>query len=299
MLYYRRKILLALLEVFENQLTAKSLQKYLFLFTRTQNKKAFDFVPYRYGCFSFQANQDLATMQKYGYLEIVQQNNGRFIKIKEKGNYLSLLTKQDKSILLGTKKKFGALAQDDLIRYTYQQFPYYATKSAIAHKLLTAEELQSIEQQKRSFSDTRLFSIGYEGVTLETYINKLIINDVRVLCDVRKNAFSQKYGFSKSQLKTACEGVGIEYVHVSELGIVSDKRRELNTQSDYDRLFMEYEKTSLKENSEALLRIRNLLKSKKRVAITCFENNPSQCHRTRVANKLLHFPDADYTLKNI
>lgn len=30
MLYYRRKILLALLEVFEGQLTAKSLQKYLF-----------------------------------------------------------------------------------------------------------------------------------------------------------------------------------------------------------------------------------------------------------------------------
>lgn len=299
MLYYRRKILLALLEVFENQLTAKSLQKYLFLFTRTQNKKAFDFVPYRYGCFSFQANQDLATLQKYGYLEIAQQNTGRFIRIKEEGNYLSMITKQDKSAMLDTKKNFGALKQDELIRYTYQKFPYYATKSTIAEKLLTIDELNAIEQQKRLFNNTCLFSIGYEGITLETYINKLIINDVRVLCDVRKNAFSQKYGFSKSQLKTACEGVGIQYVHFSELGIVSDKRQELNTQNDYNQLFLEYEQTSLKENTEALFRLRNLLRSKKRIAVTCFENNPTQCHRTRVAHALLDFPDADYSFKNL
>ena len=37
MLYYRRKILLALLETFGGKLTAKSLQKYLFLFTRKQD----------------------------------------------------------------------------------------------------------------------------------------------------------------------------------------------------------------------------------------------------------------------
>ncbi len=87
MLYYRRKILLALLEVFEGQLTAKSLQKYLFLFTRSQNEKSFDFVPYRYGCFSFQANQDISTMAKYGYLEVKEEPYGRFIELKQTGNY--------------------------------------------------------------------------------------------------------------------------------------------------------------------------------------------------------------------
>jgi hypothetical protein len=66
MLYYRRKVLLALLEIFGGQLTAKSFQKYLFLFTRKQEIKVFDFVPYKYGCFSFQANQDIATLKTYG-----------------------------------------------------------------------------------------------------------------------------------------------------------------------------------------------------------------------------------------
>ena len=80
MLYYRRKILLALLEVFGGQLTAKSLQKFLFLFTRKQEIKAFDFVPYKYGCFSFQANQDIVTLSKYGYVEITTTETGRYIR---------------------------------------------------------------------------------------------------------------------------------------------------------------------------------------------------------------------------
>ncbi len=299
MLYYRRKILLALLEIFDGQLTAKSFQKYLFLFTRKQEKKAYDFIPYRYGCFSYQANQDLATMQKYGYIEIAEQTSGRYIKIKQSGDYLGLLSSADRQFLCEVKENFGELNQQELIKYTYQKFPYYATKSAIAHKLLNAAELEAVENQKRNFTESQLFSIGYEGITLETYINKLIINDVHVLCDVRKNAFSQKYGFSKSQLKKACEGVGIEYLHIPDLGIVSDKRKELNTQNDYDNLFQEYEQTSLKQNNEALLKIRNLLNTKKRVAVTCFEKNPAQCHRTRVANALLKLPDSDYPLKNL
>ena len=299
MLYYRRKIVLALLELFKEQLTAKSLQKYLFLFTRKQTKKAYDFIPYRYGCFSFQANQDLATMQKYGYLEIVEQPTGRYIKIKQSDNYLALITPVDRQAMVEIKESYGKLSQRDLIRYTYQKFPYYATKSAIAHELLNSEELAIVEKQKRTYTESQLFSIGYEGISLETYINKLVINDVHVLCDVRKNALSQKYGFSKNQLKKACEGVGIRYIHVPKLGIESDKRRELNTQKDYDALFEYYEKTSLKNNNEALQMVREIIKQEKRVALTCFEKNTLQCHRTRVANALLNFPDKNYTLKTL
>ena len=242
MLYYRRKIILALLEVFNGQLTVKSLQKYLFLFTRGQSVKSFDFIPYRYGCFSFQANQDLSTMQKYGYLEIVEEQEGRFIKLKQDGEYLKMVKEADQQGLQDVKAVFGSMTQTELIRYTYQKYPYYAINSAIADSLLTKDELKKVEKQKRTFSEPQLFSIGYEGISLETYINKLIINDVHVLCDVRKNAFSQKYGFSKSQLQKACTGVGIRYVHFPDLGIESQHRQKLNTQADYDCLFDNYEK---------------------------------------------------------
>lgn len=297
MLYYRRKILLALLEVFGGQLTAKSLQKYLFLFTHAQSVKTFDFIPYRYGCFSFQANQDLSTMQKYGYLDIAEEQNGRFIQLKQSGNYLALLDIFDSQALLDVKAEFGALNQTELIRYTYQKYPYYAINSAIASELLTEEEMATIEKQKRTFTEPQLFSIGYEGISLETYINKLIINDVHVLCDVRKNAYSQKYGFSKSQLQKACTGVGIQYIHMPELGIVSEQRLDLRSQADYDLLFERYEKTTLKNNHSALLKVRSIIDKDKRVALTCFEKNPLQCHRSRVAKALMELPDINYTFK--
>ena len=41
----------------------------------------------------------------------------------------------------------------------------------------------------------------------------LIREDVKLLCDVRKNPLSMKFGFSKNQLKGILEGVGIEYIH--------------------------------------------------------------------------------------
>ena len=36
--------------------------------------------------------------------------------------------------------------------------------------------------------------------------------------------------------------IGIKYIHIPDLGIDSDKRQELNTMSDYNKLFEEYEK---------------------------------------------------------
>ena len=70
-------------------------------------------------------------------------------------------------------------------------------------------------------------------------------------CVMFENAYSQKYGFSKTQLTKACEGVGIEYIHIPELGIESDKRKDLKSQEDYDTLFEDYENTTLKNNYEA------------------------------------------------
>ncbi len=299
MLYYRRKILLALLEMFGGQLTAKSLQKYLFLFTTKQTIPSFDFIPYKYGCFSFQANQDILTMQKYGYIEIVENENGRLICLQNENSVITSLIESDQIKLKEIKNKFEHFTQTELIRFTYQKYPYYAINSSIAQDLLTKTELKIVEQQKNHKSEQQLFSIGYEGISLETYINKLIQNDVHVLCDVRKNAFSQKYGFSKNQLQKACEGVGIQYIHIPELGIESDKRQTLNSQKDYDSLFEMYELTTLKDKKEYIFKIKDLIEKEKRVALTCFEKDPKQCHRTRIIKELMNLPEIKYSYNTL
>lgn len=284
---------MALLQVFGGRLSAIQLQKYLFLFTRNQDVKAFDFVPYRYGCFSFQANQDISTMQKYGYVDYDDNS----IWLLTKDDYINTLNMFDQCYLRQVMSEFGKMEQTELIRYTYQHYPYYATKSHIAKSIMTKEEIDSIYKQQKKYDSSMLFTIGYEGLSLEAYINKLIINDIRLLCDVRKNAYSQKYGFSKAQLETACRGVDIKYVHVPQLGINSDQRQDLRSQKDYDILFDIYERTTLKENADALNYVRGLIDSEKRVALTCFEKDPKQCHRSRVAKALMALPNKDYSFK--
>lgn len=298
-MYYRRKLILGILEQFGGTLNHTRLQKILFLVTRQQEKNAFDFVPYKYGSFSFQANQDLHTMIKYNLVENQEQAYGEaWVSVAEE-SFFKQLKPEDRKAILSVQSKIAEMDNNALVRHTYIYYPYYATKSQIAAKLLSAEELQKVEAQKRSFNSKTLFTIGYEGISLETYLNKLIINDVKVLCDVRKNPISMKYGFSKKQLQNACESIGIAYVHIPDLGIVSDKRKTLETQSDYNKLFAEYEKTTLLENEEALQTVEKIIEEQKRVALTCFEKDQCMCHRGRIVKKLLENPNFKVVTKHL
>lgn len=299
MLYYRRKLLLAVLEAFGGTLSAKTLQKYLFLITRGQETKTFDFVPFKYGCFSFQANQDLQTLVTLGYLTNTIINGSSGYTLNNGNSTLSELDMFDRQKLISIRNEFINYTQDELIRYVYLKAPFYAINSVIAEKLLSPEELERVKAQKRHIEEHGLFTIGYEGLSLESYITQLILKDIKVLCDVRKNAYSRKFGFSKVQLQKACVGVGIKYVHIPELGIESEKRQELKTQSDYNHLFENYEMTSLKENWNYLNIIVDLLKTEGRVALTCFEKSPLMCHRSRVAKAILSLPQVNVPLTNL
>jgi len=245
-MYYRRKILLALLETFDNRLEKISLQKLLMLVTKQLEKPYFYFVPYKFGCFSFQANADLVTMTKYNQ---VKAEGNSWIKT-DNSNYLLSLKESDRQAIRYIKMQYGNKNTEELIKHTYIKFPYFAINSTIASERLNQTEYQKVLDSRPKSDKTILYTIGYEGVSLEEYLNKLIINDIKVLCDVRKNSISMKYGFSKSQLEKACDGVGVKYIHIPELGIESDKRQILNTQSDYDNLFMSYRNEILPQNNK-------------------------------------------------
>lgn len=294
-MYYRRKVILALLESFDGKLGKISFQKLLFLLSRFQEKPSFDFVPYKQGCFSFQSYSDMRTMIKYG---MISEGEDQWVKM-DKINYTVLLTQKDKQTLLYIKNKFGKTSTDGLIEYTYKNYPYYAVKSTIAGKFLNNEELKVVYETIPKNNDTILYTIGYEGISLEKYLNKLILNRVKVLCDVRKNPISMKYGFSKSQLQNACKNLDITYVHIPDLGIDSDKRQSLNSQNDYNRLFKDYEATTLVENKNAIVIVHDLLRQNKRIALTCFEAHECQCHRGTLAKVITQIPEWKYELKHL
>ena len=294
-MFYRRKLILALIKELGGELTSTQLQKYLFLMTRQQESRSFDFVPYYYGCFSFQANQDAMTMLKQG---LISEKNSHLI-LEDTTDYFSELNIFDQAIVRDIATRFGDLSADDLIHYTYVNYPFYAIKSTIAKELLSSDEYMRVENQKRHFDSNKLFTIGYEGKSLERYLDFLIINDVRALCDVRKNAYSQKYGFTGNQLDKACKGVGIKYIHIPELGVESCLRQNLVSQSDYDCLFDYYEQNTLPANWDSLLKVRDIISQEGRVALTCFEQDPKQCHRSRVAKALMNLDSVNYEFDNI
>jgi len=295
-MFYRRKLILALLQVFGGKLPQINLYKLLLIISKKQQKPEYDFVPYMYGCYSFSLNADLETMIKKNM--ITQGNDKSLHKVGNK-NYLSDLKDSDKKILLSIHGSFAKRTSDDLIRYTYLNYPYTAIRSSIAEKLLSKKEFEKVKTSKPLSEETTLFTIGYEGISLEEYFNRLIKNDVKVLVDVRNNPLSMKFGFSKNQLKKYCEKLFIEYIHIPEVGIRSEFRKELNEQSDYDKLFIDYQKNNLSKTISYQQDIFNLLKSRNRIALTCFEANICMCHRKHLAEAITKLPDWNYELKHI
>ena len=221
------------MQAFDGHLPKISLQKLLFLFANRQLKPEYDFVPYKYGCYSFSANADFTAIVGHGQLS---EDQSSFTKIGSV-DYVKMLTEKDKKILIDIKTTYGKLTTNSLMKLTYLNYQYYAINSVKAKEILNEEQYAKVLNAKPINNNTILYTIGYEGISLEEYLNRLIKNDVKVLVDVRNNALSMKFGFSKTQLKTFCASLDIEYLHIPEVGIQSDQRQELKTQTDYDRPF--------------------------------------------------------------
>ena len=128
-----------------------------------------------------------------------------------------------------------------------------------------------------------LFTIGYQGRSIEDYLGMLSRARVTLLCDVRRNAISRKPGFSKCALARACEQIGIRYEHLPDLGIDAERRRLVKTDRDRQLLLAEYLREDLARRPSSLDEIARWAASGERVAVTCFERDPGSCHRSLVA----------------
>jgi len=283
MLFERQRLLLTMLDAIGAPVGNTDFQKLLFLYTQTEQTPSYEFVPYKFGGFSFTSYADKRRLAEAGMLTDDDQQ----WELTPAGR--ALARKQAVLPLVVGKfcREHHHLRGNSLIAEQYRRFPYYAMRSEIVEKVLPdAAERKAVAKARPPQAQPGLVTLGYEGRSLEAYLNVLLRNSVTLLCDVRRNPISRKYGFSKSTLSKACEGVGIRYEHLPELGIASDERQELVTQADYDALFAEYERKSLPQQGAALAKIRGWIGQGERVALTCYEAQSCQCHRHCVAEAL-------------
>jgi uncharacterized protein (DUF488 family) len=133
-----------------------------------------------------------------------------------------------------------------------------------------------------------LFTIGYEGISLNRFFDLLVENEVQTLADVRINPLSRKPGFSKSALIRECASREINYRHFSALGcprpILLDYR-ENKDWDDYTRRFWNYLRSEDSDLELALEEVGDLVITS-RVALLCFEADFQLCHRSYVAEEV-------------
>jgi hypothetical protein len=282
--YKRQQFLLSFIQELDEPCTAVELQKLLFLYLTYNNFEYYDFVPYRFGGYSMQVAADIKSLALLGWIK----NTEGIIQYTGSKKQDFSLPHPIKEIGITIKKQLPHKRKDELIKFVYQRYPYYAINSTIAESLLTKEDFAPIRAEKNRLKgkiDQVLFTIGYEGKSIEAYLNSLIQNNIAVLCDVRYNPLSRKLGFSKNKLQKYLKNIGIEYVHIPELGIPPKKRASLSTTKDYHELFIDYQ-TSLTQREKALNQVYTLLQTKNRIALTCFECEPEMCHRHIVRDYL-------------
>ncbi len=285
-MYYRRRLMLALLHAFGGKVEKIKLHKLLLLYMAERKEAAYHFVPYKFGAFSYQANADLVAMTTRG----IVANHEKEWQLIDKADHLAPLKPTDRDVLEALVRSHKRTGRDELVRETYRRFPYSAIHSEMAPRLLDAKERKAVSDALPAAGPAGLYTIGYEGLDLDAFLNKLIRARIAVLCDVRRNAFSMKYGFSKKQLQHACEGVGIRYEHIPALGIASDERQDLDTQADRDALFARYAKRTLPGTRTEQEHIAALIAKHGRVAIMCFEYEQHCCHRGPLAKAVVELP---------
>ena len=130
-----------------------------------------------------------------------------------------------------------------------------------------------------------LWTIGYEGLSLATFLARLRANNLEHLVDIREAPISRKPGFAKTALSAAVEAAGMRYSHIRALGCPKPIRDQFKADGDwsrYTRGFTRY----LAGQSEALGMLRAIAGSAA-ACVMCYEADFGRCHRTFVAEAVV------------
>lgn len=256
------------------------LVKNLFLLSEEERLDSFikfyHFFPYRYGPFSNMCYTDIAKLEKEGFIEDTESG----LLLTSKGKDAS--KKLESKVKFRINKVTNRFDSNKQIKdYVYKKYPLYTVNSELI-----------VTEKKRQ--DPGIFTICYEGRDIDQFLNILVSNKIDTLIDVRRNPFSMKFSFTKKKLNNYLGKIGIKYLHIPELGIEGEERKNLITLEDYKELFIKYEEDTLDNN---LNKVNDIIElgNKHRVALMCFEADIETCHRGVIAKKIKSLVDLEVT----
>ena len=119
----------------------------------------------------------------------------------------------------------------------------------------------------------RIYSVGYEGLTVNGLVERLQQNRIEELVDVRASPSSRRPGFSKKRLAESVTAAGIEYRHEPLLGNAFRDVEDFGAAMALMRRHL-----AAGEPAEAVARLVGLAEGR-RVAVLCLESDQGRCHR--------------------
>ena len=263
-MFYRRKIVLALLEAFGGSLAPTDCQNLLLLFCQRRGKNYYDFFPHNSSAYSFLLYQDKARLISLGLL--ADQD---------------VFTKSNQELFFPQTLKEDQFVLQSLVTEVRRMRSTQTASSVLPHS-----EYAQVQQKWHTDTTPCLFTLGYEGLSIDAYVSILLANNITALIDVRKNPLSMKYGFSKTKLRDYLRQLNIAYFHIPALGIPSALRKELNNASAYESLFDYYRLHILPEQEEAIEQVKAIIYTQGRAVLTCFEADAQYCHRHEITEYL-------------
>jgi uncharacterized protein (DUF488 family) len=152
-------------------------------------------------------------------------------------------------------------------------------------------------------ASTRIWTVGHSTRSAEELNEILRAHNIETLVDVRSFPGSRRYPqFNKEQLSSALPSVGIEYIHLRELGGRRRARKDSINTAWRNESFRGY--ADYMESGEFQQGIEELLEAgrKKSTTIMCAESLWWRCHRSLIADflkargvEVIHILDARKT----
>lgn len=232
----------------------------------------YEFVPYKFGPYSFTLYYDLAQLARDGWIEATNTGLRLLGFRKEEPRELAFGFAAEVDRILD---RYAGMPVGDLVADVYRRYPWYTANSQDLSK-------RAVRLPKASIA---VYKVGYEGLMVDGLMDRLLRSGISRLIDVRCNPVARRYGFHRSTLERVSSDLGIEYVHIPDLGVPADRRQDLGDAKSYAELFDWYEAELAKSKRAAVEKAMALVKSKPS-AVMCMEADPACCHRTRLADHI-------------
>lgn len=276
----RQKILLSILDAIGKPLSPTCLVKLAFLLGEEADLQGscvyYDFVPYKFGPFSFALYRELEALRRDGYVSPNEKSVTlcRSMRAMTRDK-VEELPECARSAVTKTVSRHGRQSPRALVKSVYAQYPWYTINSELT-------DLIPDDAPQRPRTSIAVYTAGYEGKSVDRFFDELIRAGIEAVLDVRCNPVSRKYGFAGKSFKEIGSKLGLGYHHLPELGISSKDRGSLHDYESYQRLLNRYEQDWLPQQKDGIERASELV-SKLPSVMVCMEKDVRCCHRSRLA----------------